>query len=315
VRHSHDRVRINVSLIDPYEGVNVWAERFDRVQQDPFDIQENVTHAIVDALSLTLEAEDAPTRVAPDAYFMLLRGLEPLRENTVTGNRRARAHFQHALDLDPNYARAHAYIAVTHGRDTMFDYSADPGRSSVQKGLEAAITAIQLDPDLPNAYFALAILNLAIGDHDKALAAARHSIRLNRNFADGYAILAEAGVYGGELTEALEAIQHAKRLHPHHPASFDWIEGHIQFQLGSAQAARPLLEQTVEMTPGFVPAFATLAAVYSELGDYERGQSVLAAVDALEPGFSIEYFLKLTPYASEERQQRLANALGRLRAD
>lgn len=315
VRHSEERVRINVSLIDPYEGVNVWAERFDRIRDDPFEIQEDVTSAIVDALSLTLEAEDKPSRVAPDAYFMLLRGLEPLRENTVAGNRRAREHFEQALQLDPDYARAHAYLAVAHGRDTMFEYSGDPGRSSVQKGLEAAIKAIQLDPDLPNAYFALAILNLAIGEHDKALAAARHSIRLNRNFADGYAVLAEAGVYGGELGEALDAIRHAKRLHPHHPASYHWIEGHIQFQLRNAKEARPLLEQTIEMTPGFVPAFVTLAAVYSKLGDHDRGRSVLAAAGALEPGFSVEGFLEVIPYASVDRLHRLTEALGDVRTD
>ncbi|UWR05670.1 winged helix-turn-helix domain-containing protein (plasmid) [Ruegeria conchae] len=315
VRHSGERVRINVSLVDPYEGVNIWAERFDRVRQNPFDVQEDVARAIVDALSLTLEAEHAPTRVAPDAYFMLLRGLEPLRENTIDGNRRAREFFQQALELDPNYARAHAFFAVAHGRDTMFDYSGDPGRSSIQKGLEAAITAIQLDPELPYAYFALAILNLAIGEHDKALAAARHSIRLNRNFADGYAILAEAGVYGGDLSEALEAILYAKRLHPHHPPSYHWIEGHIRFQLGDAEGALPLLKQTIEMTPGFAPAFVTLAAVYSELGDQERSQSVLAAVLALEPGFSVDKFLELTPYGLDERLFRLTQALGKVKPD
>lgn len=309
VRHSGERVRINVSLIDPFEGTNVWAERFDRVRQDPFDLQEDVTQAIVDALSLTLEAEDAPTRVTPDAYFMLLRGLEPLRENSVAGNAQARDYFERALALDPDYARAHAYIAVSHGRDTMFDYSGDPGRSSVEKGLESAITAIQLDPDLPNAYFALAILNLAIREHDNALAAARHSIRLNRNFADGYAVLAETGVYGGDLTEALESIQYAKRLHPHHPASYHWIEGHIHFQLGDAGSARPLLEQTIGFVPGFVPAAVVLAAVYSDLGEQDRGSSVLAAVRGMEPGFSIDEYLQATPYRSDYRMQRLAEAL------
>lgn len=309
VRHSGERVRINVALIDPYEGTNLWAERFDRVRRDPFDIQEDVTRAIVDALSLKLEAEAVTSRVAPDAYFMLLRGLEPLRESSAVGNRLAREYFERALALDPNYARAHAYVAVSYGRDTLFRYSGDTDRGAVQKGLEAAITAIQLDPGIANAYSALAILNLAIGDHEKALASARHSIRLNHNFADGYAILAEAGVYGGDLIEALDAIQHAKRLHPHHPASYHWIEGHIHFQLGNAEAARPLLELTVERNPGFVSAFAKLAAVYSELGDHDRGQAALAAATAIEPAFSINAFLDSIPYASKERHSRLANAL------
>ena len=312
VRHSNDRVRINVSLIDPLEGVNVWAERFDRVRQDPFDVQEDVTRAIVDALSLTLEASVVPSRVATDAYFMLLRGLEPLREGTIEGNSRAREYFEKALELEPDYARAHAYIAVAYGRDMMFDYAAPSGRQSVQPGLQAAIAAIRLDPDIPNAYFALAILNLAIGENDKALAAARHSIQLNPNFAEGYAILAEAAVYGGDLEEAREAIEHAKRLHPHHPARFDWIEAHVHLQLGDAENASALLESAVEEAPGFAAAFVLLAATYAELGEYERAKSVLAALRAQQPGFQVDEFVASAPFASEVRRQRLDDALQRV---
>ncbi len=315
VRHSNDRVRINVSLIDPFEGVNVWAERFDRVRQDPFDVQEDVTRAIVDALSLSLNANAVPSRVATDAYFMLLRGLEPLRDGTIEGNHRARKYFEKALELEPNYARAHAYIAVAHGRDMMFDYTAPSQRQSVQPGLQAAIAAIQLDPDIPNAYFALAILNLAIGENDKALAAARHSIQLNRNFAEGYAILAEAAVYGGDLEEAREAIQHAKRLHPHHPARLDWIEAHVHLQLGDAEAARGLLETTVEEASGFAAAFVLLAATYAELGEHERAKSVLAALRAQQPGFQVDQFVASAPFASEDRRQRLDDALQRVNRD
>lgn len=315
VRHSNDRVRINVSLIDPFEGVNVWAERFDRVRQNPFDVQEDVTRAIVDALSLSLNANVVPSRVATDAYFMLLRGLEPLREDTIEGNRRAREYFEKALELEPNYARAHAYIAVAYGRDMMFDYAASSPRQSVQPGLQAAVAAIQLDPDIPNAYFALAILNLAIGENDKALAAARHSIQLNRNFAEGYAILAEAAVYGGDLEEAREAIQHAKRLHPHHPARFDWIDAHVHLQLGDAETARALLERTVEEAPGFAAAFVLLAATCAELGEYERAKSVLAALRALQPDFQVAQFVASAPFASEDRRRRLDDALQRIHRD
>ncbi len=77
----------------------------------------------------------------------------------------------------------------------------------------------------------------------------------------------------------------------------------------------PLLKQTVEVTPGFVPASVALAAVYSELGDQDRGQSVLAAVLALEPGFSIDGFLEMMPYAFEERLFRLSEALEGVKAN
>ncbi|MCX8955383.1 tetratricopeptide repeat protein, partial [Ruegeria sp. NA] len=255
------------------------------------------------------EASVVPSRVATGAYFMLLRGLEPLRGGTIEGNARAREYFEKALDLEPDYARAHAYIAVTYGRDMMFDYAALSQRQSVQPGLQAAIAAIRLDPDIPNAYYALAILNLAIGENDKALAAARHSIQLNRNFAEGYAILAEAAAYGGDLDEAREAIQHAKRLHPHHPARFDWIEAHVHLQLGNAETARALLETTVEEAPGFAAAFVLLAVTYAELGEDERAKLVLAALRGQRPGFQVEEFIASAPFASEDRRQRLNHGL------
>jgi TolB-like protein len=147
VRHHGDRVRINVSLMDPYDGVNLWAERFDRESRNPFDVQEEITRQIVRALSLTLGVEQGdPKRIEPDAYYMLLRGLEPLRARTARGNLEARQYFERALELYPEYARAHANIAITYGRETLFRYSDETSRASIERGLEAAITAIRIGP-------------------------------------------------------------------------------------------------------------------------------------------------------------------------
>lgn len=225
------------------------------------------------------------------------------------GNREARTHLARALELAPDYARAYAYIAVMHGRDTMLDHSGDLNRRSVQEGLEAAVTAIRPDPRLPNAYFARTVLNLAIGEHDRALSAARHSIWLNRNFADGYAALAEASVHGGALAEALDAIRHAKRLHPHHPARYDWIEGHVLFQMGDASAVRAFSDAAVSAAPGFVPAVVLLAAAHAELGEADQARAVLATVGAIAPRMSIEAYLASAPHGIEARRRHLARAI------
>lgn len=308
VRHDGDRVRINVSLIDPFGGLNLWSERYDRDRRDPFDVQEDVTRQVTKALSLELGVpETVPQRIEPDAYYMLLKGLEPLRELTASGNAEARSYFLRALELDPEYARAHANVAVTYGRETLHRHPDDISDTSIADGLQAAITAIQLDPTIPHAYYALGVLNLAIKEYDNALAAARHAIQLDVNYSDGYALLAEAGVLGGDLDEALAAIRRARLLHPHHPFSYHWIEGHILFQLRRFDDAQPLLEAAVEANPSFLQARIVLAANYGHQGNVAKAQSMLNATRESHPEFAS--VLSQMPYRYDDRSGNLSEGL------
>ncbi|MGI9390097.1 MAG: tetratricopeptide repeat protein [Boseongicola sp.] len=310
VRHHADRVRINVSLIDPYEGFNLWAERFDRSKENPFDVQEEVARYIVEALSLELGAVAVDAkRIEPDAYYMLLRGLEPLRTYSESGNLEAREYFERALELDPEYARAHASIAITFGREVVFRYADDIPKDSVQKGLQAAITAIGLDPGIPDAYFALGVLNLALGEYDNALAAARHSIRLDKNYSDGYALLAEVAVHGGDLTEALTAIQRAKLLHPRYPVTYDWVEGHTLFQMGRYDDAQPILEKVADINPRFYRGLVTLAANYGQQGNRDAASDFLSRAQSIKPNVALDDVVEQASYGLKDRAQRLSKGL------
>ena len=310
VRHRSERVRINVSLVDPLDGFNIWSERFDSEIGGTFDVRDEVMRQIVQALSLKLTT-DAKTgsRIEPDAYFMLLRGLEAQRRSAAGGNLEARAYFERALQLDPQYARAHASLALTYGRDTEFGIPSKVSTQSIEKGLEAAITAIQLDPDIPHAYFALGVLNLALREYDHALAAVRHAIVLNRNYSDGYALLAEAAVYGGDLEEALTAIQRAKRLHPRHPHTYHWIEGLILFQMGRFDEAQFFLEASVASDPGFFQGQITLAANFGQQGESKLAAEALAKARKINSALLLDPETEDTTYRFEDRHLRLAEGL------
>lgn len=310
VRHDGNRIRINASLIDPYDGVNLWSERYDRDRRNPFDVQADVTRQIVESLSLTLGAQEAPLpRIEPGAHYMLLRGLESLRSFTARGNAEARKFFVRALELDPEYARAHAHIAVTYGRETIHRYSNGSSQFSVEAGLKAAVTAIQLDAEIPHAYYALGVLNLALGEHSTAISAARHSVRLDPNFSDGYALLGEAGVLGSDLDEALAAIRRAKLLHPHHPPTYLWVEGHILFQMERHDEAQPLLETAVESHPEFLQGLIVLAANYGSQGKKSSGTGALDVVRSIHPDFDMDVALQHIPYLLDDRREALAKGL------
>ncbi len=307
LRSSDDQVRINVSLIDSNDGFNVWAERYDRDKNDSFSVQVDITREIVNTLLLQLDIADVSRqRVEPDAYFMLLRGLEPLRESSLIGNAKARDNFKRALQLDPQYARAHASVAMTYARDTALKNN-DKRSPTVAKGLESAITAIQLDPNIPHAYYALGLLNLAIHEYDAALGAARHSLKLDANYADGYALLAEAALYGGELSEGLQAIERAKRLHPHHTADYHWLEGHILYQLGEHKKADVVLREAFDANPENKIGVLVLAANYEQLGQVDTATELLKDV-----GSTINSVLDQLSFRSSRRQDKLLQGIDTL---
>ena len=310
VRQHTDGVRINVSLIDPLDGFNIWAERYDIKQSNPFDMQGEITNEIISSLSLSKNAVELPQqRVEFDAYYMLLRGLEPLRMHTTYGNQEAREYFERALMLDPQYARAHASIALTHGRDAILQSSDEISKPSIETGLQSAVTAIQLDPDIPHAYLALGLLNLAIEEYDNALAAARQAIKLNKNFSEGYALLAEIALYGGDLQEGLTSIRRAKLLHPRHPPSYHWIEGHILFLQGRFDNARPFLEESAELGPHFYRGLLTLAANYGQQGNKEAAQQVLANAKAVKPELEPVEFAEKIRFRVRERSEAFLSGL------
>lgn len=309
VRQHGDRIRINVALVDSEAGANIWAERYDVTGDTPAASQDSVTARIVHALALGLGAQCCRPQLEPDAYYMLLSGLKPLRSHTAPGNLKARAQFQRALELDPGYARAHANLALTYARETVFRYSERHSPALVERGLEAAITAIQLDSTIPDAYLALGVLNLAIGRHDNALSAARHSIRLDETFSDGYALLAEVAAHGGDLEEGLAAIQHAKRLHPRYPFIYDWIEGHILFMSERYMDALPLLQEVARRNPRFYRGLVMLSATYGQIGNLPAARETLNKAGQVRPGTVFASEAARLPYAANDRRERLSAGL------
>ena len=131
VRKSGNRVRITAQLIDATSGGHLWAERFDRDLTDIFAVRDDVTQQIVDALALNLTEGDR-LRLAPEhtrnteAYDCFLHGRELWHRLTKETNIAARDLLQRAIELDPKFASAHAFLALTHGLDYLNKWSVSP---------------------------------------------------------------------------------------------------------------------------------------------------------------------------------------------
>ncbi|MER9298386.1 adenylate/guanylate cyclase domain-containing protein [Mesorhizobium sp. M0621] len=300
VRKSGNRVRITAQLIDAISGGHLWAERFDRDLTDIFAVQDDVTQQIVGALALNL-TDDARQRLAlehprnTEAYDCFLRGRELWHRLTKETNVAARDLLQRAIELDPKFALAHAFLALTHGLDYLNRWSASPPESMAQAE-EAATRAVALDDNDPWAHWALAIAKLYTRRHDEAVDEVERALVLNPNFAEGHVCRGETLYYSGRPEEALGSFARGKTLNPYFPDVVLHFQALALFQLGRYEEAVDLLLQRLARNAVTDVSRALLAASYGHLGRLEEARAAWQEVLRVNPDYSLEYRRKVLPY-------------------
>ncbi len=311
VRRDGRRVRINATLTDTLSGANVWADRYERDIASIFDLQDDVSRSIVSALALELTAGEAlrfeQQQIDPDAYDLLLRGLAPLRRFTNEGIVEARHYFMRAIEIDPEYARAHANIALSYAQAIVFRLGSDT--TSPDIALREAQRAAELDDTIPQTQFALAVVYLSVRDHAAAIAAAHKAIMLDPSYADGYAVLAQTLAYSKDLDEALTAIRIAKSLSPRYTFAYLWVEAHILFQLRHYEDARAILEEVINRNPAFLVGRLTLAATYGYLGMLEEANWQISEILTMSPDISAQVEGKYAPYRKQTDRDHFVKGL------
>ncbi len=290
VRRAGGQVRINAQLIDATTGGHLWAERYDGTLDDVFALQDEVSRKIVSALAVTLTPDEQQrsnqAQASPEAYDLLLRGLERFRRFTREANVEAREYFERAVETDPDFARAHADIALTHAEDIFHGWSESPERSS-RLALEKAQYALTLDDNSRVAHFALAFTYLNMMRYDEALAANQRVLELNPNHAEGHAQRGLILSHVGRPAEALEAIRIAMRLDPRHPFFYVWILGQAQFLLKQTEEAIAQFEKSIKSNPDFVIGHLMLASAYAHVGRIEDAQWEAEEILVLLPDFTL----------------------------
>ena len=177
VRRAGGRVRITSQLIDGKNASHVWAERYDRDLNDIFALQDEISQAIVASLRVKLLPDEKQAIISrstlnPDAYELYLQARHYLQQRGARNLEAALRFCDQALEIDPDYSRALASVALC--RSLLYIR----GRS-VDSGLAAAEKAIAIDPSLAEAYAAKGRALAELGRGEEALAAHEISLRLD----------------------------------------------------------------------------------------------------------------------------------------
>ncbi|CDM62185.1 MULTISPECIES: adenylate/guanylate cyclase domain-containing protein [Rhizobium] len=313
VRKSGNKVRITAQLIDATTGGHQWAERFDRDLSDIFAVQDDVTQQIVGALELKLTTGDQQRLAAEqtqnlEAYDCFLRGREHMWRLTREQNIQGQQLLQRAIDLDPKFAPAHAFLAVAHGLAYVNQWSQSPSKS-LEQATGSATQAVALDDRYPYAHWALGVVSLYLRRLDVAIREAERVIALAPNLVEGHESLGNALHYAGRPDEALVCFERAMALNPYYPDIFLHFHAQAMFQLGRYEEAVVILKRRLVRNPATDISRVLLAASYGHLGRFAEARGQWEEAFRINPDYSLEHRRKVLPYKNPADFERIVDGL------
>ena len=311
VQKTENRMRITVQLIDAVTGHHMWAEKYDRDLKDIFEIQDEITIKVINALQVRLlEGEQARIRLNRpgnlEAFIKLIKAYELFRQSNKEDNIHARQLVEESIQLDPQHPEGYLLMAATHIEDIWYG-SKSPVFSFAQ-ATKYLKKAISLDNNNSDAYIVMSYLLMMKRHHEEAIAAAKQAIAFNPNSADAYYVLGSAFYWSGRTTEAIDYIKKAIRLNPM-PASFYYATlGHCYFYLERFKEALEFYKKNAEIAPGSVYAHLGLAVTYIRMGREQEARAAASKVLSIDPDFSVNAIEKASPRKDRKGLNRYCEA-------
>ena len=308
VQREGNNIRINAYLIDGKTGFQLWAQQYDREVTDLFKVQDSITEKIVEALSVKLTEEEKKRTarrytVSFDAYDTFLQGQVHYVRRTPDDNRKARELYQHAVELDPQFARAYSAMALTYTVEYRYGWT-DDRQSSLREAQKLAEKAVEIDNQLPQAFWVLGFVYLQQKKYEPAIDAAKQAIKLNPNFADGIATLGTCYVYAGDPENGMLMMQQAMRLNPQYPAPYASVLGQAYYFLERYEDAVAILKQAIERNVNLQTSHVFFIASLSRLGRLDEANWAAIQFKTLAPDFKLNDIEEMFPI---DNHQNLAD--------
>jgi len=216
VRKAGDKLRVTAQLVDVADGYHLWSERYDRQLEDVFQIQDEIAENIVQALRVVLgedekrAIEKTPTENV-QAYEYYLRGRQFFHQYRRTGLQYARRMFDRAIEIDPNFARAHAGIADCCSFLYMYW---DSSKANLEGADASSRKALQLDPKSAEAHTSRGLALTLRREYDEARQEFEAALRLNLNLYEAHYFFGRACLTEGKFDEAVSHYRDAWRVRP-----------------------------------------------------------------------------------------------------
>ncbi len=314
VRKAGNRVRITAQLIDATTGQHVWAERYDREITDIFEVQDEVTQAIVGAVApefLSVEARSARRKDAAqlDAWECVMRGRALMWKMRPEDAAEARKLFERAIELAPGGEFGMSDLALVHCLEFFYRWGNSPEKSheDMLRTVEKAVAAN--DHDL----WALTIMGFAYAFARRwsdAMTPVDRAIEQSPNFAPAIGVRGLILALLGDTDEAIQCYDRAHRLSPRDSALALWDMGRVwaYFIEGRYEEAAAQAQKAIRVAPQNPTYRRQLASCYALLGRMDDARGALRDYLRLEPDHTIADVSKI-PASNPEHLERFLEGL------
>lgn len=304
IRKGGNRVRINAQLIDARNGAHLWADRYDRDLTDIFEVQDEVTKRIVEALRVALKPAEAallaeaPTR-SVEAHDMFLRGREFLLRpaKSAATFALAVADFHKAIETDPGYSLPYSGLGMAYTHDFMNHWSGTEDPLSVA-GHFAAL-GVAKGPNEPYAHFVLGVVKVWKRDLEAARALEERALALSPNFSLAFGALGLVEIFLGLPQEGAAHIRRGMLLDPGFAHQSLHFLGLAQFMAGDLAAAADSFRERIRMSPDTDLSRGFLASVLGHLGEAEEARRIWAELKTINPKYTMGEHLARSPFRRE----------------
>ena len=287
-----DRMRVNVQLVDVRENRPLWAERFDERSTDVFSLQDAIAARVALALNDSISQTNGRARSTPqvkrEAYEKYLVGLYFYNKRSRDALEKAEGYLKEAIDLDPDYARAHAILADVYNMQVYYRFVDDLEARASLAG-EAAATALRLDDQLPEAHVSMAQYLTRQMTQESRLARRRHLERaIELSPANptalvryGWIVLEQGGIADAEAQMRL-----AQENDPLSPVTNGALCD-ILIMARKPSEALAFCQKSLDLEPAIPAARFRLADAYSKLGQVDKAIDLVRqniAINGERPG-------------------------------
>ena len=311
VRKAVRRVRITAQLVDAQSGSHLWADRFDGLLEDVFDLQDKVAVSVAGIIEPTLQraemrrSANRPTTdlTAYDLYLRALAVFYPMTKERVFDALRL---FEQAIAIDRHYGPALARAAVCQYQLVNYGLAEEP-ETTRRKAIDLARQALEVGENDPRILADSANVLAMFGEDIGAMIElVDRALTLNPSYARGWFVSGLLRVFAGQHDVAIEHIETSLRLSPRErmgsPLS---LMGLAYFFRRQYEEAKAKLLLAIQDNPGHPPAYRHLAACYAHMGQLDEARAIVAQLRAI----TLVIVPSVVPYRNPENRELYLSGL------
>jgi TolB-like protein/DNA-binding winged helix-turn-helix (wHTH) protein len=315
VRRASNRVRITVQLIQVRDQTDLWAESYDRELKDILTLQDSVARIIAKQIHITLTPAQQ-TRLPsgnldPEAYEAYLKGRYYWNKRTADGLQKALIYFQQAINKDPTYGAAYSGLADCYSGLAWHGFKSPA--EALPKANEAALKAIEFDPQSAEAHASLGLVLTHRWDWAGAEAAFKQALRLDPRYANAHHWYGDYLSIMGRHDEALLEARHALELDPLNLMIGTWV-GRRYYLARKYDLAIEQGRNTEELDANFAAAHLLLGENYVQVGLHDQGLAELQTAASLSGNSPLYLAQVAVAYASAGKKTEALQIVAQLQS-